>query len=169
MMSVNNEIWIISGEASGDLYGGKIATELKRQDPSLKIKGLGGLNMRRAGVEIMVDSTELGVIRVTSSEKNKPIPFCTMIVRSIRILAIKMAIRLYHIPFSPKIYRKDIEARVKEIILVYTRDDDNPLAITDVSTCPTNQINSETTIVTIRGRQYTKAALMEAAPRAMFG
>lgn len=69
-MAVSNEIWIISGESSGDLYGGKIAQELKRQDPSLTIKGMGGLNMRRAGVEIMVDSTELGVIGVVEVLEN---------------------------------------------------------------------------------------------------
>ena len=66
-MAASNEIWIISGESSGDLYGGKIAQELKRQDPGLKIKGMGGLNMRRAGVEIMVDSTELGVIGIVNA------------------------------------------------------------------------------------------------------
>lgn len=69
-MAVSNEIWIISGEASGDLYGSKIAQELKKQDPSLKIRGMGGLNMRRAGVDIIVDSTELGVIGIVEVLEN---------------------------------------------------------------------------------------------------
>lgn len=69
-MKNSNEIWIMSGEASGDLYGARIATELKRQDPSLKLRGMGGLNMRRAGVETIVDSTELGVIGVVEVLEN---------------------------------------------------------------------------------------------------
>ena len=69
-MESSNEIWIISGESSGDLYGAKIAQELKLKDPSLKIKGMGGLKMRRVGVEIMVDSTELGVIGIVEVLEN---------------------------------------------------------------------------------------------------
>ena len=69
-MAASKEIWIMSGEASGDLYGARIATELKRQDPSVRLRGMGGLNMRRAGVEILVDSSELGVIGVVEVLEN---------------------------------------------------------------------------------------------------
>ncbi len=57
-------IWIMAGESSGDLYGARIATELKRQNPGCTIRGMGGVKMREAGVEIMVDSTELGVVGI---------------------------------------------------------------------------------------------------------
>ena len=69
-MSTSNEIWIMSGEASGDLYGAKIAAELKQQDPAVKVRGMGGLSMRRAGVEIIVDSSELGVIGIVEVLEN---------------------------------------------------------------------------------------------------
>ncbi len=57
-------IWIMAGESSGDLYGAHIATELKRQNPDCDIKGMGGVKMKAAGVDILVDSTELGVIGI---------------------------------------------------------------------------------------------------------
>ncbi len=56
------EIWIIAGEASGDLYGARIAAELKRRAPDIDLVGMGGVEMRKAGVTLLVDSSELGVI-----------------------------------------------------------------------------------------------------------
>jgi len=57
-------IWIMAGESSGDLYGARIATELKRLNPDCVVRGMGGVKMKAAGVDIMVDSTELGVIGI---------------------------------------------------------------------------------------------------------
>ena len=57
-------IWIIAGESSGDLYGAKLARDLKRLDPQAEIAGMGGARMREAGVRLLVDSTELGVVGV---------------------------------------------------------------------------------------------------------
>ena len=63
-MKDSYSIWIFAGEASGDIYGAKLATELRKMLPpeKLRIAGMGGHLMRDAGVEIMVDSTELGVV-----------------------------------------------------------------------------------------------------------
>ncbi len=57
-------LWIFAGEASGDIYGARLAEELRKMLPmeDLRIAGMGGHLMRDAGVEIMVDSTELGVV-----------------------------------------------------------------------------------------------------------
>ncbi|MGL4854493.1 MAG: lipid-A-disaccharide synthase, partial [Lentisphaeria bacterium] len=46
----NKCVWILAGEASGDVYGADLAKELWRRDPDLVIKGMGGVNMRAAGV-----------------------------------------------------------------------------------------------------------------------
>ncbi len=56
-------VWIIAGESSGDLYGARLACELRKlsKEP-LKIAGMGSDGMRKAGVEIMVDSSELGIV-----------------------------------------------------------------------------------------------------------
>ena len=57
-------IWIFAGEASGDIYGAELAKELRKKLPpeKLRIAGMGSGKMRDAGVEIMIDSTELGVV-----------------------------------------------------------------------------------------------------------
>lgn len=56
------QIWIISGEASGDDYGAGLARELRRLVPDVVLKGMGAEKMRQAGVELLVDSTDLGVV-----------------------------------------------------------------------------------------------------------
>ena len=62
------KIYIFAGESSGDIYGAKLATEAKRiadeRGVNLKISGMGGEKMAQAGVDIKVDSTELGVIGI---------------------------------------------------------------------------------------------------------
>lgn len=52
----------MAGEESGDGYGARVATELLRLRPDLRVSGMGGAQMRNAGVELMVDSAELGVV-----------------------------------------------------------------------------------------------------------
>ena len=57
-------IWIIAGEASGDLYGAQLAKNVRQMNPDARIAGMGGVKMRDAGVDILVDSTELGVVGI---------------------------------------------------------------------------------------------------------
>ncbi len=65
-------IWIFAGEASGDIYGARLAEELRNMLPpeKLHIAGMGGHLMRDAGVDIMVDSTELGVVGLVEVLEN---------------------------------------------------------------------------------------------------
>ena len=62
------KIWIISGEESGDIYGANLARELKSlaaaNGEELELSGMGGRRMIAAGVKVLVDATELGVIGV---------------------------------------------------------------------------------------------------------
>ena len=55
-------VWIMSGESSGDLYGARIAKEVMKQCPGATVRGMGGHRMREAGVDLFVDSSELGVV-----------------------------------------------------------------------------------------------------------
>ena len=71
-ISKEKTIWIIAGEESGDLYGGYLAREMKKMLPELTIKGMGGREMTKAGVEILVDSTELGVVGLIEVLKRYP-------------------------------------------------------------------------------------------------
>ena len=60
--SSGKKVWIFAGESSGDLYGAHLATALKDLKPDVQIAGMGGHEMASAAVDIMVDSTELGVM-----------------------------------------------------------------------------------------------------------
>lgn len=61
-MTTNQTVWILSGEASGDIYGAHLIKELMQLRSDLKIKAMGGPKIASTGVELMVDSTELGVM-----------------------------------------------------------------------------------------------------------
>ena len=66
------KIWIIAGESSGDLYGARISRELKRLNPEVEIGGMGGLEMQKEGLDLLVDSTELGVVGLFEVLKQYP-------------------------------------------------------------------------------------------------
>jgi len=53
---------IIAGEASGDLHGAQLVRQVKKLDNEIDFFGIGGINMRAAGVNIKIDSAKLAVI-----------------------------------------------------------------------------------------------------------
>lgn len=53
---------IVAGEASGDLHGAGLARALQSRRPGIEISGMGGVEMRRAGVDILHDITGLAVM-----------------------------------------------------------------------------------------------------------
>jgi lipid-A-disaccharide synthase len=53
---------IVAGEASGDMYGAKVVEEAHRLDSSVRFFGIGGVHMRNAGVETLVDSKDMAVM-----------------------------------------------------------------------------------------------------------
>jgi lipid-A-disaccharide synthase len=55
-------VMIIAGEASGDLHAAKLVAAVKAQRPDIHFYGIGGEDMREAGVEVMVDAAELAVV-----------------------------------------------------------------------------------------------------------
>lgn len=67
------KIMFSAGEASGDMHGAKLAEMMRRQDPSIELIGMGGKQMQEAGVRIVYDIKNLGVIGV--GEILRKIPF----------------------------------------------------------------------------------------------
>jgi lipid-A-disaccharide synthase len=61
---------MIAGEASGDLHGSGVVRELKRLDPAVEVFGIGGGNMRAAGMEILVDIAELSFMGIVEVVRN---------------------------------------------------------------------------------------------------
>ena len=57
-------ILIIAGEASGDLHGADLASELLALDSSLTLSGIGGSGMAGAGVNLLYDISRLAVMGI---------------------------------------------------------------------------------------------------------
>jgi len=60
-----------AGEASGDMYAARLATALKRR-LDVALFGMGGPQMRAAGVEIVTDYSEVSVVGITEVLKRLP-------------------------------------------------------------------------------------------------
>jgi len=71
-MPERDAIWIITGEASGDDYGARLAEKLHQLAPALVLRGMGGAQLRQAGVEIVIDSSELGVVGIVEVLRHLP-------------------------------------------------------------------------------------------------
>ena len=67
-----SKIMISVGEASGDLHGASVAAALKSIQPDIKLFGMGGQAMRAAGVDVVYDIADLGVIGFVEVIKNLP-------------------------------------------------------------------------------------------------
>ena len=64
-MSRPKELLVVAGEASGDLHGARLVTELRRLVPGLETFGLGGDELRAAGLEPVAHSSEVAVVGIT--------------------------------------------------------------------------------------------------------
>jgi lipid-A-disaccharide synthase len=65
-------ILIVAGEHSGDLRGAELVSALTAREPALVCFGLGGERMRRAGVELVHDITEIAVTGFAEVLRNLP-------------------------------------------------------------------------------------------------
>ncbi|MBL0224315.1 MAG: lipid-A-disaccharide synthase [Geobacteraceae bacterium] len=58
----HKRIMIVAGEASGDIYGADLVREALILEPELHFFGIGGQRMREAGIETLVDSSDMAVV-----------------------------------------------------------------------------------------------------------
>lgn len=65
MDKFNNNIWINAGEASGEMHGAMLAKELMKQDPGVKIMGMGGPDMEKAGCDIRYSMQLINLVGFT--------------------------------------------------------------------------------------------------------
>ena len=72
---------ISAGEASGDVLGAALVTNLRRLAPGLSFSGLGGAAMNRAGVELLADSAQIAVTGLAEL-----VPVAGQIFRTQRLL-----------------------------------------------------------------------------------
>jgi lipid-A-disaccharide synthase len=69
-----------AGEASGDMYAARLATALK-QRADVEIFGMGGPQMRSAGVDVVTDYSEVSVVGITEILSHLP-----SLIRAMRCL-----------------------------------------------------------------------------------
>jgi lipid-A-disaccharide synthase len=62
--SAHEELLIVAGEASGDLHGARLLAELRRLLPGVRAFGMGGGELRAAGLEAVADSAEVAVVGI---------------------------------------------------------------------------------------------------------
>ena len=55
-------VMLVAGEASGDLHAAKLAAGVLAKRTDIHFFGIGGNEMRKAGVEVLIDSAELAVV-----------------------------------------------------------------------------------------------------------
>ncbi|MFK7814811.1 MAG: lipid-A-disaccharide synthase [Gammaproteobacteria bacterium] len=65
-------VMIVTGEASGDIHGAHVVSEIKKILPGIKYYGVGGTNMRREGVEILTNVSELSVVGLVEVLRHYP-------------------------------------------------------------------------------------------------
>jgi lipid-A-disaccharide synthase len=55
---------LVAGEASGDLHGARLVSELRELQPDLRVFGLGGSGLRESGMEAVADFSRLSVVGI---------------------------------------------------------------------------------------------------------
>ncbi len=61
-MSRSLRVLLVAGEASGDLHAAAFVRELRARRPDLEVSGVGGANLRAAGMETVVDSEHVATM-----------------------------------------------------------------------------------------------------------
>lgn len=56
------KLFIITGDYSGDIHAGHVAEILKQQNPDIEIEGIGGENLKNAGVKLFTNQSKMGAV-----------------------------------------------------------------------------------------------------------
>ncbi len=59
------KVFIITGDYSGDIHAGRVAEILKQKNPELEIEGIGGENLKNAGVKLFTNQSKMGAVGLT--------------------------------------------------------------------------------------------------------
>ncbi|MEO8161998.1 MAG: lipid-A-disaccharide synthase, partial [Arenimonas sp.] len=86
-------IALVAGEASGDLLGAGLVTELRKRFPAAEFAGIGGGKMRAAGLDAWYDSGELAVMGLFEVLRHLP-----------RLLRLRAALRRRLLDWRPDVF-----------------------------------------------------------------
>ncbi len=65
MSPAKKDILVVAGEASGDHHGARVVESLLRMEPAVGVRAMGGELLRKAGAQIVIDSSRLAVVGIT--------------------------------------------------------------------------------------------------------
>ncbi|MBX3027496.1 lipid-A-disaccharide synthase [bacterium] len=60
-------VLLVAGEASGDLHGAALVTQLRARRPDLEVVGIGGPRLRAAGMQVLVDTAHVATMGFTET------------------------------------------------------------------------------------------------------
>ena len=63
---------MVAGEASGDMHAARLASEMHRLRPDLRVFGMGGAELKAAGMEVLADSADISVVGISEAMKVLP-------------------------------------------------------------------------------------------------
>jgi lipid-A-disaccharide synthase len=86
-------IALVAGEASGDLLGAGLVSELKKLYPQAEFAGIGGAKMRAAGLDAWHDSGELAVMGLAEVLRHLP-----------RLLSLRSRLRKRLLAWRPDVF-----------------------------------------------------------------
>lgn len=81
-----SRILLVAGEASGDLHGGHLVRALRQISPTTEVTGVGGAELRAAGMEILADVNMLSAVGLVEIAGSIPRHW-----RVMRLLKLQMA------------------------------------------------------------------------------
>ena len=86
-------IALVAGEASGDLLGAGLITELRKRYPNAQFAGIGGDAMRAAGMDTWFDASELAVMGLSEVLRHLP-----------RLLRVRRSLRTRTLAWRPDVF-----------------------------------------------------------------
>lgn len=103
-------VFLSAGEVSGDLHGAALARELRRRDPSLRLFGLGGEEMARAGVRLLAGLDRTAVMGL--AEVARRLPGLFALRRRVRRFLAEEDVRLF-VPIDFPDFNLPLAARAR--------------------------------------------------------
>jgi len=76
-------LFVIAGEASGDLHASALVRELSARDPGFRFSGIGGARLQEAGLELLHHSDQLSFMGF--AEVIRHLPYLRRVMRDVRV------------------------------------------------------------------------------------
>lgn len=113
------EILFVAGEASGDMHASGVAEAIRAARPEIKMVGIGGPRMQKAGVELIESYEKLAVMGFTEVIKHIPKHYALLaeLRRRIRSGSVSLVILIDYPGFNMKV--ADMATRYKVPVLYY--------------------------------------------------